>query len=192
MEVRFAEEYAIKADAELVRLWADRDSLLPEALDALSAEIQKRELDLEQEMQAITKIAKREEHRETRRRATMVAEGYQAAGYGRIGRANYEFDEASGHEAFDTIVFVFFMFFPVWPQTAFRIERSRNADDRWRVLQEVPIPWSTVREIWAKAAFTAAFVFFLLTLAWPFIVYGLRLLTRLYGALVYLERHLMR
>lgn len=40
----FAEEYALKADDELLCMWADRDTLVPEAVIALDSEVQRRGL----------------------------------------------------------------------------------------------------------------------------------------------------
>ena len=160
MQLCFSDEYAVKTDGELVRLWADRESLVPEALDALTAEIYKRQLDVQRVATVIATIEERVERRERRRELNRIPVGIQPAGLGRIGRLNYEFDNATGHETFDTIVFAFFLWFPLFPQAAYRIQNSRSADLRWRMLAEIPIPWRAVLVIWARSALAAAFIFF--------------------------------
>jgi len=170
MDLSFAEEYTHRSDDELVRLWSQRDSLLPEARDALSAEIRNRGLDIDAELERFSKRVQVEERREWRKRANAIREGYQQGGYGRVGSANRVFNRESGHEEFDSTVFLFVAHFPLIPIRAYRIQRSPKTE-RERILGEVPISWPNVRLIWAKALFYAALVFLLLTLAWKYWFY---------------------
>lgn len=66
MELRFADEYAIKNDDELIGLWADRESLLPEAREALDVEIRNRRIDIEPELRRLANVRRAEERHEAR------------------------------------------------------------------------------------------------------------------------------
>lgn len=162
MEVRFAEEYALKTDDELVRLWADRESLMPEAREALSSELRVRQLDADAESASFDDGPRGAESRDRWPEWQRVPQGWQPVGYGRIGRLNYTFDRATLLEEFDTVVFAFFLFFPVVARIAFRIQRPRRDTKQWRILSEVPIPLRTVRLVRAKALILAALAIALL------------------------------
>jgi len=156
MEIRFADEYALKSDDELVRLWADREALLPEAREALASEIRLRQLNPDAELTSFEQAQRGAEFRDQWPEWQRVPQGWQPAGYGRIGRLNYTFDKVTLLEEFDTIVFAFFLFFPLAAPVAFRIQRSRRDAKQWRILHEVPIPRRTVRLIRLKAVMVVA------------------------------------
>jgi hypothetical protein len=167
MELQFAEEYTHRSNDELVRLWSERTTLVPEARDALALEIQNRRLNLDAELERFSKRARAEDRREWRKQANAVKEGYQQGGRGRVGRANYTFNSNTGHEEFDSTEFIFVAHFPLIPVKAYRVQRSPKMD-RTRILREVPISWPNVRLIWARAFFIAAGILLLLTFAWRY------------------------
>jgi hypothetical protein len=170
MELRFADEYAIKNDDELIGLWADRESLLPEAREALDVEIRNRRIDIEPELRRLANVRRAEERHEARVQLNKkVKRGYQQFGRGRIGRGNYVRNENSGLEEFDQTEFFFLFWLPLVPLRTYRIQRSRKLHHS-RTLREVPVSWRNVREIWARTAFFAALIALVIALAWRFVL----------------------
>lgn len=75
----FTENYARLGDAELLRLWADRETLLPEATMALDSELQRRGLD----KQSAARVKKRLDALAARESKGPLSEQVAAAKYER-------------------------------------------------------------------------------------------------------------
>ena len=165
MEIRFDEEYASKSNVELARLWFDRESLLPEARDALQSEIKNRSLDVEAACRRLANFDRADQRRERRKAFEGIPVGYQDFGRARLENANRAIRHEAGLEEFDQTVFFFVLFFPLVPLAAYRVQYS-DRRNHTRVLKQLPIQWKNVFQIWLKTALCGTVIVFALVVLW--------------------------
>ena len=154
MEIQeLAREYEIKTDDELLRLALDSADLTPEANNALSLELSKRQLNRPEELESF----RREEfkHQEEIRKDLgnlWVAHSY---GIGRwyFGKAEYSYNEESGIEQFRTTVFIILFGCPLIPTRTFRVARKKAwFSDKLTVIDRLLLDWEQVLKVWLATA----------------------------------------
>jgi hypothetical protein len=115
----FEANYQGLTNEELLRIAADRDELVEDAAAALDIELQKRGLRHGQ-AQKFKRNLRRIEARDTVGRL-----GFSARGIGKqfLGMSNYVADNLNELEEFDSTLWAFIMFLPVFPISTVRIRR---------------------------------------------------------------------
>jgi hypothetical protein len=143
-----AEHYQGKSDEEIVLLAADIDQLLPEAQEALRAEMRGRGLSAQnvEEVRAERELEARIE--EKRQRISQLSR--HRTWYGKRNRALLPNTQ---RERFTTTFFICFEYVPLVPVATYRIERLRS---RWRdkviILEKLPLDWEQVLRVWIATA----------------------------------------
>ena len=142
------EQYGAKTDEELLLLSAEIDQLLPEAQEALRAEMRQRGLTFTQAKQAAAE-RQFEDKIETRRSAVRQFSDSRTW-YGKRDRI---FLDQTKRERFTTTVFYSFYYVPIIPIATYRVERLRPSG-KIIVLEERPLDWEQVLRAWVVVAGT--------------------------------------
>jgi hypothetical protein len=145
----FARQYAGMQDEELLRLALAPQELMPEALDALNAEMSRRGLRSEEHLQA---FRVQEEHREKKfelrelqRKKLLYPQGL---GQARFCKADYTSDPATGYEEFRTTFFFLLFWLPLFPVGTYRVRRKKDSGSDFVAAERVPLSWHQVLQVW--------------------------------------------
>lgn len=115
----FESHYEGLTNEELLQVAADREELVEEAAAALDVELQKRGLRQGQAQKFKRNL------RRIKARDTVGRLGFGARGFGKqfLGMYNYAPDNVTQSEEFDSTLWIFAMFLPLFPLSAVRIRR---------------------------------------------------------------------
>jgi hypothetical protein len=116
---RFQANYENLRNEELLRIAADREELVEEAVAALDAELQKRGL-RQGQAQKFKRNLKRIEARDTVGRLGL---SFRGIGKQFLGASNYVADHVNQFEEFDSTLWGFVLYLPVLPLSTVRIRR---------------------------------------------------------------------
>ena len=130
----FAARYEQMSDGELLRVAAERETLTPEAVVAIDAELTRRGFSVA----GAKKETMRAERKGTRRAIGNL--GFSARGYGKhfFGVSNYHLDATATTEEFDSTLWLWIMWLPIVPLASYHIERHERKKSLWWSLSKQP------------------------------------------------------
>lgn len=130
----FAARYEQMSDGELLRVAADRETLIPEAAIAIDAELARRGFSVATAKQE----ARRAERKATRRAIGNL--GFSPRGYGKyfFGISNYHLDAASLTEEFDSTLWLWIMWLPIVPLASYHVQRHQRGKSVWWSFSKQP------------------------------------------------------
>lgn len=148
----FARHYQQMADDDLLRLSSERESLVPEAQNALRLELERRHLASQEVLAQFHEEEKRHIAETSFDVSPQLLYGFGKRLYGKANLETRGLDME-----YDTTLFGLVCYFPLLPLGTFRMSRSQNSNDV-RVLEKKPLLWSQVWLTWLKGAIIAAAV----------------------------------
>lgn len=136
----FTRQYEQMSDSELLRIAAERDTLVADAAAAIDAELTRRGFTVEQ----AKKETKRTERKRTRRQIGRLGLSFRGVGKHFFGISNYSLDPVTQVEEFDSTLWLWVLWLPIVPLASYRIRRREcRKSVFWSFRKE---PFSTLNE----------------------------------------------
>lgn len=155
----YASAYAVKNDAELLRLQLQAKDLTLEASAALTSELSRRGINGPDSLKVFRDREQQRKERESTNPGSLFVAHF---GIGRwyFGKEDRIVDPGTGIERFKTTIFIVLLFFPLVPTGTYLVEKKPGfLSKKIRVLQKLPLNWKQVLKIWGTAI-SALFLLF--------------------------------
>jgi hypothetical protein len=130
----FAAHYQQMSNAELSAVVAERESLTPEAIVAIDAELHRRGLSVA----VAKKETKRAERVGTRREIGRLGFSFRGVGKHFFGASNYRIATNTATEEFNSTLWLWIMWLPIVPLASYHIERHERGKSLWWSLSNQP------------------------------------------------------
>lgn len=123
----FTTRYEQMTDDELLRVAAERETLVADAVIAIDTELARRGFSVA----TAKEETKRAERKETRRAIGHL--GLSSRGWGKhfFGVSNYRLDLSSDTEEFDSTIWLWIMWLPTLPLASYHIQRHKLRKSLW-------------------------------------------------------------
>jgi hypothetical protein len=144
-----ASEYENRSDDELLRLVMSPDNLMPEAREVLTMELRKRGIATPQRLADFCK--QEQDRKEEIERTPGSLFTFRGIGRSHYGKADRNFDVASGITTFRTTVFLVFLYSPLIPSGTYLVQqRPDEAQVTFR--KKLPLDWEQILKVWVVTA----------------------------------------